>query len=396
MPTKRAAAITALFAAVGLFIAGVITSVHHQLAATPVYTSFCNVNERVNCDVVLTSDYAYLFGIPVAWLALAAYLGMLGAALAAAWAPRASQRRQAATLLFAGAIGSVIFSLYLAYVSFFDLQTICLLCSGLYVVNLGLLASTAMLFAAARAAAREQAAWQSRTRVIAAVVAVTVVALLAVVGWKANGGGESAAPDPGFLEWYKQLPVVAVDASGGHVKGSEQGSVTMVEFSDFECGHCGRAYKTLKSVLPRFHNDVQLRFHHFPLDPTCNPLIKQPMHKYACLAAMAAECAGAQGKFWEYHDMLFEHQTALERDSLLLYADQVGLDRAAFLACLDSDAPRQAIARDIAEATRLKIESTPTFYLNGRVLAGAPDPAKLEAAIRVERAAHTSANNSRS
>jgi len=163
--------------------------------------------------------------------------------------------------------------------------------------------------------------------------------------------------------------------------------VTLAEFSDFECGHCANAFRSLKQVLPRYQRDVQVRFHHFPLDSACNPAVKQPMHQYACLAAMAAECAGAQGRFWDYHDQLFEHQSHLDRDSLIAYAQQIGLDRAAFLACLDSDAPRQAVARDINEGLRLGIESTPTFFLNGRTITGAPRADALGYAIQLERAA---------
>jgi protein-disulfide isomerase len=160
----------------------------------------------------------------------------------------------------------------------------------------------------------------------------------------------------------------------------------LTEFSDFECGHCANAYRSLKQVLPRYQKDVQVRFHHFPLDAACNPAVKHSVHQYACLAAMAAECAAAQGRFWEYHDMLFEHQANLDRDSLLDYAARVGLERSAFVACLDSDAPRQAIARDVAEAMRLGIESTPTFFLNGRTITGAPRATALGYAIQLERA----------
>jgi len=163
--------------------------------------------------------------------------------------------------------------------------------------------------------------------------------------------------------------------------------VTVIEFSDFECGHCANAYRSLKQVLPRFQKDVQLRFHHFPLDSACNPMVKHSLHKYACLAAQAAECAGAHGRFWEYHDLLFDNQSHLDRDSLIAYAQRVGIDRDTFLACLDSEAPRQAIARDVAEGVRLGIESTPTFFLNGRTITGAPRADALGYAIQLERAA---------
>jgi protein-disulfide isomerase len=183
------------------------------------------------------------------------------------------------------------------------------------------------------------------------------------------------------------LPTVTAPLEGGHSKGQAGAVVTVIEFSDFECGHCANAYRSLKQVLPRFQKDVQLRFHHFPLDSACNPAVKHSLHQYACLAAQAAECAGAQGKFWEYHDLLFDNQSRLDRDSLIAYAQRVGIARDTFLACLDSEAPRQAIARDVAEGMRIGIESTPTFFLNGRTITGAPRAHALGYAIQLERAA---------
>ena len=78
---------------------------------------------------------------------------------------------------------------------------------------------------------------------------------------------------------------------GGHSKGQADAVVTVIEFSDFECGHCANAYRSLKQVLPYYQKDVQVRFHHFPLDAACNPAVKHSVHQYACLAAMAADGA---------------------------------------------------------------------------------------------------------
>jgi protein-disulfide isomerase len=102
---------------------------------------------------------------------------------------------------------------------------------------------------------------------------------------------------------------------------------------------------------------------------------------------MASECAAAQGRFWEYHDLLFENQSALDRESLLSYAQRLSLDREQFVACLESEMPRRRVANDVQLARRLGVQSTPTFFLNGRTVAGALAPDKLEHAIRLERAA---------
>lgn len=395
MALKRSALATCAIAVIGLAIAANLAYLHVHLAADSTYTSWCNVNDDVNCNVVLASEYADFLGVPIAYTAVATYVAMAAGALAMLWLDRASRRRQIATALFAVAVWSVLFSIYLAVVSLFVLGTVCLLCSGLYVVNLALLVATLRLFTAVRAGAREQSAWQDRTRVIAGVSAVAVALLIGVVGWKTVKGEQVLTvedikrKDPEFYAWYTARPTAATDVQGGHVKGQADAQVTLVEFSDFECGHCANAYRALKEVLPRYQRDVLVRFHHFPLDPACNPSVKHSLHQYACLAAMASECAATQGRFWEYHDLLFENQSNLDRDSLITYAQRVGLDRDAFVACLDSDAPRQAIARDVAEGIRLGIESTPTIFVNGRTITGAPRADALGYAIQIERATHS-------
>jgi len=392
MAAKRAAIATVVLALIGLLIAANLAYLHAQLKVGAGYTSWCAINSEVNCDVVLTSEYASFLGVPIAYLALLTYVGIAAAAAAVLLSPRASRRRQLATGLFAVSVWSVVFSLYLLYVSLFILGALCLLCSGLYVVNLVLLACTAMLYSSVRVAARGREVWPGQMRLLAGTVAAAVVVLVGVVGWKASTGeqmltpGEIKEKDPEFYAWYNNLPTTSANLAGGHVKGQANALVTLTEFSDFECGHCANAYRSLKQILPRYQKDVQVRFHHFPLDAACNPAVKHSVHQYACLAAMASECAGAQGRFWEYHDLLFDHQSNLDRDSLLEYANRAGLDRAAFLQCLDSDAPRQAIARDVADAMRLGIESTPTFFLNGRTITGAPRATALGYAIQLERA----------
>ena len=394
MAVKRAAVATVIVAVIGVVIAANLAYLHARVS-TPGHVSWCTINSEVNCDVALSSEYADFLGVPVADWAVLTYLGIAAAAAAVLATDRASRRSRLGTALFIVALWSVAFSLYMFGVSLWVLGTVCLLCSMLYAVNLGLLVSTAWLYSVVRVAAREQEAWEGRTRLIGAAAAVALLVLLGIVGWKASKGeqiltaDEIKQRDPDFYAWYTKLPLIASTPEGGHSKGQPDAPVTVTEFSDFECGHCANAYRSLKEVLPRYQKDIQVRFHHFPLDPACNPVVKHAMHEYACLAAMASECAGAQGRFWEYHDILFEHQSKLDRDSLLDYAQQLGLDRAAFLACLDSDAPRQAVARDVAEGMRLGIESTPTLFLNSRTITGAPRTEQLSYAIQLERAAKT-------
>jgi len=398
MPPKRIAVATLVLAILGLAISVVLISVHRNLAATTGYTSFCNVSESVNCDVVLSSDYAYFAGLPIAWWTALTYAGWVVMAIVVLASARASRRRLIASVLFAVATWSFGFSLYLAVVSVAVVHAVCLLCSGLYLVNAGLFVTTWMLLGSTRTEGRSPARlreqWRRRTWLVATGAGLAVASFLIFALWEAFGRApESLSPEevarryPEFHAWYTAQPIASVTTPSRHVKGGP-GSVVIVEFSDFQCPHCGRAFDNLKRVLPRFGTDVQVVFHHFPLDSSCNPMVPASAHAYACLAAVASECAGAQGRFWQYHDLLFEHQSALDRDSLVRYADRLGLDHAQFLACLDSDPPREAVRRDIEAAKALGITSTPTFFLNGRTLRGALETDKFEYAIRLERAAH--------
>lgn len=392
MPVKRPALATLAITLAGVVVALMLVRTHAQLTAG--LGTSCKISETIDCAPVLTSSFAYLFGIPVAWFALAAYAGLALLAAGVLAVASAARRRQLASLLFLGAVGAVAFSAYLAYIAFAVIGHVCPQCTTLYVVNLALLVATAWLTGAVQGSTRDRRAWQGRLRLIGVGVVGSVALLVAGVLWKSLhhpmplSADEVCQRDPLFCSQYKDLPVVPLDVPGGHVKGADGAPVTIVEFSDFECGHCKLAWEGLKQALPIYGDQVQVRFHHFPLDGACNP--EMPAgggHKYACLAAMAAECAGAQDRFWQYQDALFEHQPMFTREDLLRYAADLGLDRDRFAACLDSDAPREAVRQDVASGTKLGIESTPTIYLNGRTVHGALKGDTFGYAIVLERAA---------
>jgi len=113
-----------------------------------------------------------------------------------------------------------------------------------------------------------------------------------------------------------------------------------------------------------------LVFRHFPLDSDCNPAITGPPVLDRCKAAVAAECAGEQKKFWQYGRTLFENQPHFSDDDLHRYAQAVGLDLEAFDACLQSGAARARVERDAKQGAALEIRSTPTVFINGRRIEG--------------------------
>jgi protein-disulfide isomerase len=168
-------------------------------------------------------------------------------------------------------------------------------------------------------------------------------------------------------------PVIELSDEGPS-KGPKAAPVTMIEVSDFECPFCKQVESTLKQLLPSYGDRVRLIYKHFPL----------PNHQHAFQAAQAAVCAGEQGKFWEYHDLLFERSGELSATNLKSYAGDVGLNVGRFAACLDSESSRAAVSKDIEEIRQVGLSSTPTFVINGRVLTGARSLDEFKEAIEQE------------
>jgi uncharacterized membrane protein len=327
----------AVLAAIGLAISIVIQVVHGRLAADVNYASFCNVSAGINCDVVLGSRYASLAGVSVAMWAILYYLVTLGLAAGVAVAGRASARETLGTLILGSAVWGLLFSIYMAVIAFFVLRTICLMCSALYLVGIGLFLAAWRLRAGLRVTGRRQAAARAgQDRLVFAGSIAAAVALIAIGSWEALGRGgrltdsaDIARLRPDFYRWYLSQPVaqVPIDASR-NARGGTDAPVTIVEFSDFECAHCAAFHESLEDVLHQMGKRVRVVFRHFPLDSGCNPKVANPIHPSACAAAVAAECAAEQGKFWQYHNLLFANQQQLSRAFLIQYATRLGMLRA--------------------------------------------------------------------
>lgn len=142
-------------------------------------------------------------------------------------------------------------------------------------------------------------------------------------------------------------------------KGSSEATVIVEEFSDFQCPACKSAEDTVKLVTNEFGDKIKFEFRHFPLTT---------IHPQAFRAALAAECANDQGKFWEYHDLLYMNQPNFSPSELVSYAEGLGLNKETFKACLDSRAKNDVVRADMAEASSRQVNATPTFYVNGQVV----------------------------
>lgn len=148
------------------------------------------------------------------------------------------------------------------------------------------------------------------------------------------------------------LPVTNRD----HIQGPEEAPVTLVEYGDYQCPHCGRAFPIVEEIRKLFGDRLRFVFRNFPLTQA---------HEHAEAAAEAAEAAGAQGRFWEMHHALFTHQNALDGSHLAEYAKRLGLDAARFAHAMAAHSFGERVREDFMSGVRSGVNGTPTFFING-------------------------------
>ncbi len=147
------------------------------------------------------------------------------------------------------------------------------------------------------------------------------------------------------------MPVDSED----HQKGSANPIITLVEYGDYQCSHCGFARPLVQKLLKQFSNKLLFVFRNFPL---------QESHPAAMIAAQAAEAAGLQHKFWDMHDLIYEHQEDLDDNNLISFADTLNLDVEKFLRDSNSQNVLSKIEKDLESGMRSGVNGTPTFFIN--------------------------------
>ncbi len=380
-----------LFAGIGTVLSVILLYRHYGLDQSSLGAAICDPAHD-GCATVAASAWSTVFGIPLAAIGIMffASLGMLfGFSLLAGVFLTSAPAR----LAFRVVILALAVDVFLLGVQTFAIQAYCSLCLWTYAANLGIFLS--MLPAARRyAEPRESDVERFLIRVWGLTTGLIVVAVLmlnqglserAAVGDLSILGVSSSTPAPmplrvayagglpGPSQWrnptFRQQRPVEVSLEGAPVKGPADAPVKIVTFSDFLCPSCqnfARAYEQYVRGPRGAH--VALHYRNYPLD-TCVPQIARPVHPGACTVARGAICATRLGKFWEYHDAVYAAppRDPSERDVTRI-AEEAGLDGAAFAACLGEADTEASLQRDIGEAVRLRVTSTPSIFINGRRL----------------------------
>jgi protein-disulfide isomerase len=164
---------------------------------------------------------------------------------------------------------------------------------------------------------------------------------------------------------------------GGRIQGPTNAPVTLVEFADYQCPMCKHYSPMIAELLKRYPEKVRFEFHYYPLIQ---------IHRYAMSAALAAEAAGEQGKYWEMHDILFDYQERWANSNnaeseFLTYAVQLGLNSNKFMQDMRAPDIQSRILQDVTRANAAKVQGTPTIFVNGQRIE--PLPQTVDALVRV-------------
>jgi protein-disulfide isomerase/uncharacterized membrane protein len=349
----------------------------------------CGTDNEMGCHSVATSLYSSMMGLPLAlWGAIFySILVVLGVGGVVFW--RDCGRAFLRWAFFLAAIAFAI-DIYLAYVMVYRIGAVCWLCVATYGVTALILVILAKgvwrepkprvslrdIFPGTRDAQGSDLYYRNVIKGLL-IGAMVLASLVGVTGSQflarslTENDRERLAK---IKENLVQQKPVAIGTDNRPAMGADDPAVTIVEFSDFLCQFCDMAAKYLKLAKAGNEKTARFVFRHFPLDKSCNKRLSSNLHPGACLLAEGAACASEQDKFWEYHDIAFETKDKISRAVVLDIASKTGLDLRAFEGCLDSGRGLRVVTEDIQAALAAGVRSTPTLFINGRMLRGVQKP----------------------
>lgn len=377
------------FAALGLGAASTSSYVHYKLLTEQNYASFCDVNATVNCTQAYLSPYGSFLGVPVALFGVL-FFALVLVLVALGGRDKAPAREAIPAYVFAMSTVSLAFVLYLAWASYVQLHTFCLLCAVTYVSVIAIFiisggATTFPMTMLPRRVPRDVRA------LLSSPVAIVIVLLFlfgagSLIAYFPNEAPRQA-PAPlrslsdderaKLAQWYDMQPIVQPAIP------NEGAKVFVAIFSDYQCPHCRAAHDAYRPIIAKYAGDPRVKFalKHFPLESECNPHSGN-VHSAACEAAAAVVMARATGKAAQMDAWLFDHQESLTPSAVRDAGRDIG-GIADFNGGY-AEALKQVKA-DAVLGGQLGVGSTPTIFLNNRKLgAGVVDPAGLAALIELE------------
>ena len=365
----------------------------------------CSINEWISCNAVLSTKFAIVFGLPVAWLGFLFYLWAAITLIVALLRKDMEKSAASASAVLVGGSIAVLFSIYKAF-QLVMLEKLCPVCVGMYIINI----SIVMLLMPALGLKYLQygvflieyfknligiaSRLTFSPRPVLYSIAVIWILTLGYVGMVRYenyfpGIKEAKEEKPFNLEevltdHFDKSPVeIRVDPDAA-VIGDKDAVITIVEFADFECPACKMLMDSMHKILKEYDGKVKLYFMNYPLDISINKYMTHDLHKYSGLAAIAGVYAQKQGEFWSFQDELFEDQENINREFLNEVAERRSWNLEEFKSCLDDSLLINRVKSDIEAGELINMQGTPSLYINGRPIEYWNKPEFIKAVINEE------------
>lgn len=334
-------------------------------------SSFCAINQTLDCVTVASSKYALFLGVPIAVYGVEFFLAALGLLILSRF--RFWPLKSWGSYLFWFSASSLPVIGILAYISAALIGSLCLVCLIVHGANFILLisliiANRSRLSKLAMQGFKEFWISLKSRRIIQIVFPLVLLPAVSQFFWMPY---VLPSPEPASKNTRlskNELPF------NGMTLGAANAPIRIEVFTDYQCPFCDKANFSLLSVVAKYPKAFYIRHRDYPLDISCNPNIEKPFHDNACNAALYARCASAQNKFWQMDALLFENRMSLAETNLRLFAAQAGLNMEQLDECLKNPATLDAIQNDIQEAVERGVRGTPAFFINGEMTVGYKPP----------------------
>ena len=369
-----------LILALGGLADSIYLAVSHYRVYTDIgYSSFCAISKSINCDTVSQSPYSILFNIPVPVWGVLGYL-IFTLVLVKAWSEH-RRHKDGWALLQTLALVFSIYSVVLAFISTYFIQSYCIMCIISYGINLLLLFYTWMIRRRFKlpplltGLARDWRMLWNRPPLRWTVVLLILTTSAGIAFFPAYWQLAGDLPLDG------QLPT-GMTAEGHPWIGAAEPRLEIVEYTDYLCFQCRKMHRYLRQLVARYPDQIRLVHRHFPMDHEVNVLVPEPFHVGSGNMALLALYAVEEGKFWEMNDALYAaagKHTALDLTKL---SAQTGLDLSGIRGALTRRGDlRRKLARDIGDGIKLEITGTPAYVIDRQVHLGQIPPAIINRAL---------------
>ncbi len=366
MKTPRLLTWVSLLALLGAGIAAYQTAQHFQLRSVPQsFTSFCSVNEVIDCDAVQLSHYSEVFpGVPLAGMGLGWFVALLILTIIARNPFKRKDALQFAWIM--ASVGSLV-SIAYAAIMIGILKKHCLLCWGIDLINW----SSFFMLLTLHRSHKNQAAGVGRPFLTYSSILGGCLVVMIAISWMVNSNRPSVDLVEREVQKILARTPESLDLSDGHlVIGPNNAPITIVKFSDYQCPACRMGALTLHPAMKRYEGKVRLVLKNFPLNARCNPSVNSEMHRYSCQAAKAILCAESSGRVLPVYQAFFENQATLSDESIRDLSLQNGVPSQDYDRCIKSPETESLLQKQVAMGSSLQIRSTPTFFINGYRIEG--------------------------